>query len=621
VKYGNIPTKSSIQYDGLFNSYFFPVKKLDGNCSSNKKKEENSIGARISYSKELNILNSNDILNINSKNKNEEIFISILINCLKDGVKEITKSLDVVIALDISGSMSSNLPITSEETKPLSCLELAKAAIKDLNQKFISLVNKNKYSNDFKGVENCISHRLGLCTFDDLSYTIFNLTAVEELGVSLSEKLDPINVKGGTNLFNGLAQAWRIMQKDCRSEAEKKILFLTDMQDTHDTNFMNLLREIANKGVSIDVIGIGQKLDLAYSEDIANIANVSVHSAYTQEEMRTILVEDFEFNFFPIAKNFKIEIYSNNLNVLKSYGTGYEMVSSGEVINDENSELLKNQIKTNKSLLVYFNLLKSFYKKRFKRIPLFVLQTICNFLKFKKCDVAEFEKLYPSNILISNCYNENNENSKKQEQLKSVKGNMILLKAEIADLDLHRQSGQREFAEIVFNYTDCEDEQKKKVYFPVCFEFAKTFNNENKIYSYKDNKGINNKNTDSYCSERNFIEAEYKSDAINIGVSLYYTAKFLRKILKEYHKNSKHYKNNSNQAEMYHLNASQEQETNYYNREFLCKQNLMSNRDLLFCLLKSKLSNEHSKSIQADLFSKIEKLLNRILNEKENDSE
>jgi type IV secretory pathway protease TraF len=48
------------------------------------------------------------------------------------------------------------------------------------------------------------------------------------------------------------------MRKDCRSEAEKKILFMTDMKDNQrDPRLFGLFRSISNAGVSIDIIGIG----------------------------------------------------------------------------------------------------------------------------------------------------------------------------------------------------------------------------------------------------------------------------------------------------------------------------------------------------------------------------
>jgi hypothetical protein len=193
--------------------------------------------------------------------------------------------------------------------------------------------------------------------------------------------------------------------------------------------------------------------------------------------MRKILVEDFEFNFFLVAKDFKIEIFSDNLNINKSYGTGYKTVANEFISKDEKSELLKNQIVNSKSVLAYFNLLKIYFRKRFKRIPLFALQTICNFMKFNKDNFAEFDKLYPSNIQIVNL----NTN----ESLKLAKGDLILLKAEIENLDLHRKSNQREFAEIVFEYNDCRDEQRKKAYFPVYFDFIKISNDENNIFYEK----------------------------------------------------------------------------------------------------------------------------------------
>jgi len=90
----DIPPPSSIQYDGFFNNYYFPLE----NDNDKDISKSNIINADVSFKLQRNIINNK-----------EENYISILLNSNRDGKKEITKSLDIVVVLDISSSMSSCL--------------------------------------------------------------------------------------------------------------------------------------------------------------------------------------------------------------------------------------------------------------------------------------------------------------------------------------------------------------------------------------------------------------------------------------------------------------------------------------------------------------------------------
>jgi len=361
-----VPHPSSLPYDGLFNYNFFPVE-INKNKINKKNYVEPLVNAHFSFTKETHPITSN-----------EEFFLSILMESKKDGIKEITKSLDLVIVLDNSGSMGSSLPNINKNSHSLTCLELAKESIKKLNKKFYEIFVNQIHCNSI------IKHRLGLCIFDDKAEKIFDLNFPEELK-NLEELLIPIKPNGGTDLFVGLKEGYDIMKANLRNEAEKKILYLTDMNSIDDKKFFDLLKKITEEDISVDIIGIGQNLNLQNSEFAANIKNVSINSVLKQEEMQKILVDDFEFTFFPIAKDFEIEVFSNNLKIKKTYGTGYEETdkkNSKKNNNNQEDQLLKNMIKDNRSIIIYFDLLKKKFFQKYKKRPLFVLQTILNFLTY-----------------------------------------------------------------------------------------------------------------------------------------------------------------------------------------------------------------------------------------------
>ena len=134
VNRNTIPLQSSIQYDGFMNNYFYPLE------TKKQKKIQHIINADFSYTIANNPINSE-----------KEIFMSILINSNKDGIKQIKKCLDIIIVLDISGSMSSTLGRENNSTIENSCLSLAKDSVKKLFNKLKTISNNsNSYFNFYR---------------------------------------------------------------------------------------------------------------------------------------------------------------------------------------------------------------------------------------------------------------------------------------------------------------------------------------------------------------------------------------------------------------------------------------------------------------------------------------
>lgn len=396
------------------------------------------------------------------------------------------------------------------------------------------------------------------------------------------------------------------------------------MQSSDDPQFFKLLHEISNNDISVDIIGIGQNLNIQYAEKIANIKNITINSAMKQEDIQKILVDDFEFNFFPVATDLKIEFLSHNLKILKCFGTGYKetSVKNSDLI-DEKNLLFKNLVKESKTNLIIFNLLRKIYLKKYKRQSFITFQTVANFLKYNKKQVAQIDNLTRSEI-------------RKENNCFKIQGNMILLKVEIEDLDLHNKLSQKELAEIIIRFTDCEDQIAKKVNFPIVLDFTllkdSDINNQN---ASEANVGlmlqeeITKKKSGTLV---NFIQPRPNSPSISIAIALYMSAKFLKKILKE----AKLLNSNSLQlpqcltseesVSIIHSQADVDSNNNIRRRNlnlslyFIKIQeisNLIANledikKNLYNDIFMNRLESNNEKSIRADLEAKIETLFLKI---------
>src|SRR5438105_1810285 len=88
-----IPPEGSINYLGVFNEYAEPHKKEDKILS---------LKTSLAYASD-NLDEKNDL------NSNETFFIGCQLTSKFDGIGNRSMPLDLVIILDVSGSMSSNL--------------------------------------------------------------------------------------------------------------------------------------------------------------------------------------------------------------------------------------------------------------------------------------------------------------------------------------------------------------------------------------------------------------------------------------------------------------------------------------------------------------------------------
>jgi len=231
------------------------------------------------------------------------------------------------------------------------------------------------------------------------------------------------------------------------------------------------------------------------------------------------------------------------------------------------------------------------------------------FLHIKKKEVAKFEKLYRSETIKANedyCKKNNLSNT-------SIKGNLSLLKFEIDDIELHTKINQKEFAEIVFLYIDSENHKKIKTYFPMLLDFEQL--NEDNLT--KNNKKLSNVNEKKFSFKR-IIK---NSQAINNAICLYYSAKFMRKIMRISNsipkkiKLNDHIKGSIDSIKKNSLgtsitvNPEQEYKDNNEVTHFLKKENLEIIIYKLKNLMLNRLFSSNEIEIGKDMESKIHNLI------------
>jgi hypothetical protein len=207
-----------VPYEGMINENYFPIRERETNLAA-------SLELFKSISK-------------NPFNKQLEYFIGLLVKSKYDGIGRQLDDIDISIALDISGSM------TSQMVKKPTFKEMFEKGNDEQDQ---AVSNGGKVRIElakeclFKLINSMTDKmKMALTTFDTESKVIMPLSPKQEL-LSISHRINNITANGGTDLTVALKGA-----ADCLLESTakfKRVIIITDGWDNHDS-FMNLAKEL-----------------------------------------------------------------------------------------------------------------------------------------------------------------------------------------------------------------------------------------------------------------------------------------------------------------------------------------------------------------------------------------
>jgi Ca-activated chloride channel family protein len=156
---------------------------------------------------------------------------------------EVRKGIDVVIALDVSNSMKAT--------------DIAPDRLSRAKQ-FISRI-----------IDNLKDDRVGLVVFAGYGYAQMPLTFDYDAARLYVASADPANISAqGTSIADAFDKANLLFGKE--SERFKSIILITD-GETHDENAMEKLKELTEKGVMVNTVGIGSPEGSTIKDSSGNV--------------------------------------------------------------------------------------------------------------------------------------------------------------------------------------------------------------------------------------------------------------------------------------------------------------------------------------------------------------
>ena len=289
----NISSMNTIvPYEGMINENYFPI---------NLRETKDSASLELFKS-----ITKNPFTN------QLEYFIGLLTKSKYDGIGRQLDDIDISIALDISGSMSS--------------IVTKKPTYREMYNN-IEVNRNNEGKNRIEMAKECLfklinsmtdKMKMALTTFDTTSNVIIPLSPKQELK-SISNRINSINANGGTNLTVALEGA-----ANCLNDSTakfKRVIIITDGWDDRG-NFMNLAKRLNEKNILITILSIDSGSNSNMYSSFSELKGCNYYFILNEEDMEKYLIKQLNYICFPILYDMKVNFESRDAELIRVIGCG-----------------------------------------------------------------------------------------------------------------------------------------------------------------------------------------------------------------------------------------------------------------------------------------------------------
>ena len=318
IKNGYFPITTDITYNGLFYDYTF---------DTGAKKESKEL-----FSPAYSIAVSKDP--ISEKN---ELYMTVGLNSNIKQSDFARKKLNLVVVLDISGSMSSSFDSYYYDQFT--------GAKKD-NKENTEDDNKSKMQIASEAVNVLLDQlkdddRFGMVLFDDTSYLGKPISLVGDTDINaIKNHVLEIKARGGTNFEAGYTKATELFKEYLNVnsyEYENRIIVITDAMPnygrTDDEGLMKYVKDNADKGVYTSFVGVGVDFNTELIEAISDVKGANYYSVHNSKEFKNRMGEEFEYMVTPLVFDLQLNLKSEDYEIAKVYGS--------DTANKENGNIMK----------------------------------------------------------------------------------------------------------------------------------------------------------------------------------------------------------------------------------------------------------------------------------------
>ena len=242
------------------------------------------------------------------------------------------KKLNLVLVLDISGSMDSNME------------EYYYDGIPDNDD-----LEENSVKTKMKVAEESINilldklnpdDKVGVVLFDDNSYLAKPINLVGDTDIeAIKEHVLEIEAMGGTNFEAGIELAREQFDESGigdKSEYENRMIIITDAMpnigETSSSGLKKVLEENSKDGIYSSFIGVGVDFNTDVIKNITDIEGANYYSVSSEEEFNARMGEEFEYMVTPLVFDLNMDVEADGFEIENIYGTDSKTAEDGNIM-------------------------------------------------------------------------------------------------------------------------------------------------------------------------------------------------------------------------------------------------------------------------------------------------
>ncbi len=314
-----LPQSSDLTYEGLFYDYYFDT------------------GAKTECT-ELFCPSYSYALTKDPFSKKDDYYLSVGLNSGMKASDFKRKKLNLVIVLDISGSMGSQFNSYYYD-------RFRNGAVPSDYNESDEDNGKSKIQIADKSIVALLGHlnpddRFGMVLFDQSAYLAKPLGLVKDTDIEkLKQHILEIGPQGSTNLEAGLKGGTSLFNNYLtvnQDEYENRIIFLTDAMpntgDFSEEGLFGMAKANSDKKIYSTFIGMGVDFQTQLIEGITKIRGANYYSVHSASEFKNRMDNEFEFMVTPLVFNLNLKLDTNGFEIEKVYGSPEANEATGQIM-------------------------------------------------------------------------------------------------------------------------------------------------------------------------------------------------------------------------------------------------------------------------------------------------
>ena len=239
------------------------------------------------------------------------------------------KKLNLVIVLDVSGSMNSpfNQYHYDDPNRPQS-EDSVKSKTQLANESLVGLLENLEHDDN-----------LGIVLFNDHAHMSKPL---ESIGITdkelLAANILEIHAFGGTNMESGVVLGTSLLDKlkSDPTEYENRMIIMTDampnLGDATGPGLMGMISDNSEEGIYTTFVGIGVDFNTGLIEKLTKVRGANYYSVHSASEFKSRMIDEFDFMVTPLVFDLRLQVDADGYKISKVYGSPEADESTGQIM-------------------------------------------------------------------------------------------------------------------------------------------------------------------------------------------------------------------------------------------------------------------------------------------------